>query len=540
MNLVTQAWIPVITRQGQTRLASLLDVFSKGQDYTDLAVRPHERVALMRLLLCIAHAALDGPSLETKRNAPELLPQAAEDYLSQWHDSFDLFHKEKPFLQIAGLQAPPQKVVKAKKGGAEEAEEEGPSTKVSKLDFALATGNASTLFDHHGQISKRDVEPSRLGILLITYQMFSPGGLIGKVLWGGESTGGTSSDGPCVVASMLHAFWRGKNILQTLQLNLCSKEQLTSHYAAVGEGWWGCPVWEQMPKNLRDTQAITNTTQTYLGRLVPLSRLIRLDTNCATMLLGAGPVYPNYNSEKNPFPREPSATLVTRKEKDKEVKRILGAQPNKGFWRELHSLGMHHQAQSKGALDGFVASGNTNARDAHDLVIGAVARDQAEIVEALESVYHIPAAIYQDDGRACYEKAVQHAEKTASTLGRAVERYRSYADGGWEGRLKGAGPKKSDLLQRLREKALTRYWTAVEHNLPLLFACVESLDTEAFPDAKKAWHTACFTAALAGYRAVCEPQTPRQLKAFTLGEAIFFMKTAKTDEPAATPEGDDS
>ena len=143
MNLVTQAWIPVITRQGQTRLASLLDVFNKGQEYKDLAVRPHERIALMRLLLCIAHAALDGPSRETKRNAPELLPQAAEVYLSQWHESFDLFHKEKPFLQIAGLQAPPQKVVKANKGGAEEAEEEGPSTKVSKLALVINSRTAS-------------------------------------------------------------------------------------------------------------------------------------------------------------------------------------------------------------------------------------------------------------------------------------------------------------------------------------------------------------------------------------------------------------
>lgn len=540
MNLVTQAWIPVITLQGQTRSASLLDIFGAGRKYRDFAVRPHERVALMRLLLCIVHAALDGPDSETKSTVPEILPQAAEAYLTCWHDSFDLFHKEKPFLQVAGLQPPPQKESRVKKSGSEEAEDEGPTTKVSKLDFALATGNASTLFDHQGQMPTRDAEPSRLALLLLTYQMFSPGGLIGNVIWAGESTGSTSSDGPCVVASMLHAFWRGNNLLQTLQLNLCGKEQLASHYASVGGGWWGRPIWEQMPTSLRDEQAIANATQTYLGRLVPLSRLIRLDTNCAAMLLGAGPVYPNCNSEKNPFPKEPSATLVNRREKEKHVKRLLGAQPNKSLWRELHALGVHHQSERHTGLDGFLASGNANAGDAHDLVVGAIARDQAEIVEALESVYHIPATMYQDDGRACYEQEVLYAEKTASTLGLAVERYRNHADGGWEGKLKGAGSKKGALLQRLREKALTRYWTEMEHNLPQLFVCVDSLDTNAFPDAKKAWRTACFVAALAAYRAVCAPQTPRQIKAFTLGEAVFFMKTAKTDAPDANPEGDDS
>lgn len=534
MNLVTEVWIPVLTLQGETRLASLLDIFGEGQEYKDLAVRPHERVALMRLLLCIAHAALEGPRREIKDNVPKLLPQAAEAYLARWQDSFDLFHKEKPFLQVADLQPPPKKH-KANGGGSEKTECEGPVTKVSKLDFALATGNASTLFDHHGQKAKRDAKPFRLAMLLLTYQMFSPGGLIGKVIWHGKPTEGSSSDAPCVVASMLHAFWRGENLLQTLHLNLCSKEQIDNYYAVMG-----CPVWEQMPKNLQDSQAITNATKTYMGRLVPLSRLIRLEVNCTTMLLGAGPIYPNVNSEKNPFPQEPSATLITRKDKKgKRIKRILGAQPDKGLWRQLHSLGMHYQAKSSAGLDGFMASGNANPEEAHDLIVAAVARDQAEILEVLESVYHIPATMYQDSGRRCYEKGVLHAEERASTLEQAVGCYRSHADGGWEGRLKRLkGPKKDELLQRLREKAFTRYWTEVEHNLPLLFACVRSLDTEAFPNAKKNWEKTCFVAALAAYRAVCELQTPRQMKAFTFGEVVFFKEPAKMDKTAANQEGD--
>jgi CRISPR system Cascade subunit CasA len=58
MNLVTEKWIPVIGIDGKPDHASLMEVFTLGEKYADLSVRPHERVALMRLLICIAQAAL--------------------------------------------------------------------------------------------------------------------------------------------------------------------------------------------------------------------------------------------------------------------------------------------------------------------------------------------------------------------------------------------------------------------------------------------------------------------------------------------------
>ena len=55
-------WIPVVTLDGKATLASLAEVLSDGAGFADLSVRPHERVALIRLLTCVAHAALDGPN----------------------------------------------------------------------------------------------------------------------------------------------------------------------------------------------------------------------------------------------------------------------------------------------------------------------------------------------------------------------------------------------------------------------------------------------------------------------------------------------
>ena len=71
MNLVTEPWIPIVTIGGKPDFASLMQIFTEGEKYADLSVRPHERVALIRLLICIAQAALDGPKdKDDWKNAP--------------------------------------------------------------------------------------------------------------------------------------------------------------------------------------------------------------------------------------------------------------------------------------------------------------------------------------------------------------------------------------------------------------------------------------------------------------------------------------
>ncbi len=60
MNLIDDAWIPCVRLDGELCLASLRDCFT-DEGIADVAVRPHERVALMRLLLCLAYAASGIP-----------------------------------------------------------------------------------------------------------------------------------------------------------------------------------------------------------------------------------------------------------------------------------------------------------------------------------------------------------------------------------------------------------------------------------------------------------------------------------------------
>jgi len=515
MNLVSEKWIPVLNTGGQRQQISLREAFCLGAQWRDLAVRPHERVALMRLLLCIAHAALNGPSREDWPRVPELLPDAATAYLEKWQDSFDLFHPQKPFLQIAGL-----KVATAKAKQSED--DDGPLVNASKLDFALATGNQSTLFDHEGSLPQRSAALSTPALSLLTYLCFSPGGRIGTVIWNNHVTEGSSSDAPCAVGSMTHTFWRGENLLQTLHLNMCDKSDIERHLACISDTGLGKPVWEQMPKSMDDADAWHNATQTYLGRLTPLSRLVLLQRNASTIVLGTGKTFPNFNSEKAPFVEEPTSTIISRVKDKKQANAILAVSPRKALWRELHALVAH---RNKDNLGGFwAASVAQKAGNAClDIVVAGMARDQAEVIDTLESVYHIPQALQNTPGQHIYEQGVRSAEIILSKLRNAVDAYRT---------AMGCDVKVKIFI----ETATTAYWTAAEQKLPLLFACVKNLGSDDLEAAQKLWIKALYDAARQAYAAACDPQTPRQHRAYALGLARLSKPVDDTDSPNTPSE----
>jgi CRISPR system Cascade subunit CasA len=301
MNVAFDPWIPVATLTGEQKLASLKDVFTEGDRFADLAVRPHERVSLMRLFICVAHAALDGPKDYDEWCAvPDRLPEVGKKYLSDQKrkDLFELFHQKTPWLQIADLS-------ESNKDAQSDVDDISAWTSVSKLNFAFATGNNSTLFDHAGMGSQeRDIPLPQAIVSMITFQCFSVGGLMGRLFWNGSLCGEPanpkqekgpikSSDGPCVPASMIHAFLRGENLKTTIHLNLPTYEDIRLSY---GEREIGRPVWEMMPTSLSDSASIKNATETYVGRLTPLTRLIRLHPSGRKLLLGNGLAYPFFGS----------------------------------------------------------------------------------------------------------------------------------------------------------------------------------------------------------------------------------------------------
>ena len=496
MNLVEKTWIPVMKLDGEKTDASLRDIFLSGATFADLAVRPHERVALMRLLICIGQAALAGPrNLDQWEKAPELLPEKADEYLSEWRDSFDLFHQEKPFLQIAGLKP------------------SDPSP-VCKLDFAMATGNNTTLFDHRGNDAEARPLPERqLAMNLVTFQNFSSGGGASIAVWNEVKTKQVGNpDAPCLKGSMYHAFLKGANLADTIHLNLLTKKTVDRSF---GDDGWGKPVWELVPSGPKDGPAIANATRTYLGRLVPVSRWIKLQ-NQSEMIWGNGFTYSVFPDFRCP---EPSSTSIARKDRQgRQIRDLLKASHARGIWRQLPALIVKRRA---GELGGALALENVPDDKGLDIHVCALLRKQATIEAYEESIFHVPAGMNTDIGRTAYEEEVRIAETKARQLGRAVEKWRREMDADWEQKVKAAGKDKNILLERLHSIATNHFWTAVEKNVALLLAYTASFGAKDNEERKRAWRRAVYRTAREAYELACGRESPRRLRAFAMGLRVL-------------------
>lgn len=510
MNLVEESWIPVLTLDNIKKDVGLKEVFRDGNLIADLAVRPHERVALMRLLICIAQAALDGPKdLEEWEETQDRLPESIEVYLKKkCKESFDLFHDQKPFLQVAKLEQA-QKNVSA----------------TSKLCFEMAAGNKSTVFDHRGNDKEnRNLTDVQLTLGLLTFQNFYPAGLFSIVKWDSNITrksGKENLDAPCIKGSMYHTFLKGKNLIETVCLNLLTQETVINHY---GENRWGKPVWEKMPQSPNDKEAIENATETYLGRLVPMARWVKL-LDRSRMLWGSGfkyQVYPDFKCA------EPSATTVVFKKDGKEERGLLGASHDRSVWRQLPALLIERKVNDIG---GPLTLENIPEDAPADIQVCSLLRNQATIEAAQESVFHVSPTLLNEIGRTIYGNEVRFAEGKALALGRAVEIWRKEVDSDWERKLKDAGKDWRKLQERLRSTATTHYWTMVENNLPLLFGYIDAIgDAERVEQTKKAWKKMVYRTAVEAYELVCGRQTSRQMRAFVLGLVVLTGKFKKKKE----------
>jgi CRISPR system Cascade subunit CasA len=489
MNLTTDPWIPVIGADGRQRFISLHDLFASAHELRDLSVKPHEKIALLRLLICITQAALDGPkdyyAWGTCRNS---IQSAAKRYLDKWADSFELFGEGPRFLQVPGL------VLERK---------DNKFTHAAKSDIALSAGNTSTFFDNESSDS-RCVSQARMALSLVAFQCFSPGGRIGVAKWNGVDTpgDGSSEHAPCTPSSMLHSYLQGTTLLETIHLNLLNQEEASE----LGPKGWGKPGWEMPVKTAGDKEAIDNATRSYLGRLVPLSRSIRLDVEGKQMILANGLDYP-----LAPIFREPAATIIQR---DKETG-VLGVALGRSIWRQLYSITVKRRS-NKDSISGPLALRNLGEAQGCTLWIGALATDKAKIEDVVEAAYDIPAGMFRDAGRKLFEEGVALASSWQEAVSKSVKAY--------------AGTLKLEPVPY--DRARHHFWTMVEQHVPTLLKLTDK--PQEMGDLKvSAWGQRVKEAAHASFDFACSRQNPRQIQAYTIGlQQLFLPKPKDPNAPA--------
>lgn len=494
MNLVGDPWIPVVFDDGRAELVCLRDAFDQGETIRDLAATPPQRIALTRLLVCVAQAALDGPvdEKEWESSQPRIAPTSI-NYLDRHRMSFELFAlgNEGAFLQVPNLEPTDNALV-------------------DKLDFGLAAGNNATLFDHEAGPKGRELSAAWRALGLLTFQCFSPGGRIGVTRWNSVWTtqdgkkpkgSGTSEHSPCLDGGPLHTILRKSDLISTIHANLLTK-RIVSQMPSID---WGKPVWEAMPTSAADEQAEKLVT-TYLGRLVPISRAFRLSPTSRRITACNALSYPKF-----PEIREPSTTVVAKKD---GTPIYLGIDLEKHPWRELASLLSTSPSRMEGqALVLSHLRPEPNNDGSVDIWTGGLVADKGKVVDVAEWSFNLPLSMLGDTELRTYTMGVELAGKATGKLWAAVS---AYCD----------DMKLSDTKtkQKKNAKAAGLYWSQLDSEYEVLIEAASN-PTKKLGDE---WHREVSKAMNKAYGQACPHATPRQIRAFAKGSQMLRMK--RTEE----------
>ena len=491
-NLITRPWIPVRWLDGHHSSVGLDEIFRCAAQIADLDAVPHERISLMRLLVCITQAALGAPAdLYGWDEFGGDLEAAVPCYLARKEISphFNIFGDGPRFLQPCTL---------------EDCEPEF----VSWIIFGRATGNNATQFDHHGG-TERSIPPEDIARGLVAWQNFAPPM--------GQHTG----DGICSKNNALHCILTTDTLRGTILLNCLDQKTIEISWP----GGFGRPVWEV----IQNYELLEDTVITYLGRLVPLHRRVWLIDSVRLRKDRKGITFPSFKDSQI---RESSMALRN----SKEGQSLKGNWGDRSIWRDLEALGMDRQHDAEGQTQLCPLVVQSHVMEIEDFPflpvwVGAlIFKNTASLVASIESTFKLPTAFFSEVGKGIYSKGVELAEGQSFALKLAAEDY--------ERALRGKSSKAPSRGFPVHLEAKQFYWNYLDQQRQLLLDLVENpslLGINNFGESDDPWSLAVRQATHAAYDHACPRFTPRQIEAYALGLRRLRPKTTKPKTPKTTP-----
>ena len=482
-NLADEPWIDVAGHPRQ----SLRQFFTGGGEFRNFGGNAVDKMAMLRFMLALAHAAVELPDDAAWRAlTPEVLAQKILAYLDTWHDTFDLFG-EKPFLQFPQLRA-------SKK-----------ALPYSTLQPSVAVGNKSVLTNWN---IAPEVRTEDLPLMLLRGCGFGLGGkkydnsLVlspgyrGKLNDKGKEGSGTA--GVLIgFQGYLHSCLRGETLFETIKLNMLTREEVDEMKVFQG---MGRPAWENLPDG-EDSPLARQYRDSYQGTLLPLDKFYLLLPEDEKIIMTDGIAYPTHLTGL----ADPALTIRDVKNKKEAVWAKTQSRP----WRELTAILSFIQAAGERRSPFFLSCGIRKLpREAlvHVWTAGLQVSSNAgeQFISGkgdyIESDFTFPNAYI---GRDSYDRFV----KTMTALdGCAKELYSSVA---------GYFKELSDLSGAdAAAHAVAVFWEIAEKDAQLIIDTVfaEDLpDCEAPPELLKKWRR------LVGeqYGRTCAHETARQLLAWS-------------------------
>ncbi|MDR2178068.1 MAG: type I-E CRISPR-associated protein Cse1/CasA [Treponema sp.] len=312
-NLTDEKWA-LIAGKG---LVSLRQIFT-DTGLRSLGGDPVQKVAVLKLLLAVSQAAYTpADTAEWEKLGAKGLAKKVLEYLKTHYDDFWLYGK-KPFLQIPAIAA------------------------AEKQPFGavmpdIATGNTTVLTQTQRE---RDITDAEKALLVVRLMGFALGGKKtdnSVVLSRGyqekcndKGKPSTGKPGASIgFLGYLHSFLTGTSLVETLWLNLLTREDIENLKIFTDKATHGLgPVpWETPPAGERDAVA-ERLKKSLMGRLVPFSRFVLLAED--GIHYSEGVLHPNHKDGI----ADPSMAI---NKTEKEYK-VFWADPSRRPWRNLTSL----------------------------------------------------------------------------------------------------------------------------------------------------------------------------------------------------------
>lgn len=343
-NLLEEPWICVIDHECRSTELSLMEVLLHAHEYEDLSGElPTQDVAVLRLLLAVLHTVfsrvdLDGDTAPLEEaddayerwkdlwDAKQFPAKPIQDYFEIWKERFWLFHPERPFGQMAGLDY-------------------GTEYEAYKLNGELSqSGNKIRLFSSYAGDRKNYLEYEEAARWLLYLNAYDDTSAKpskeGKKI---AKKAGREMESPGVgwlgKLGLIHV--KGNNLFETLMRNLILVQVHRDNEIPAYEK----PIWERdvFPRNERvKINVPDNLAELYTLQSRRLF-LIKEDSKVIGFRLLGGDFF-----EKEESVIEPMTLWRTKETKTSEIYIPKRHDFSKQIWREFSSVFI--QSDNKGGI----------------------------------------------------------------------------------------------------------------------------------------------------------------------------------------------
>ncbi len=430
-NLIDQAWIPVITVEGEFLELSMRDTLARAAELREISCDTAlQSTAIMPLALAILHRVF-GPA---DFDAWQSLWQACafdmariDKYLDLWRGRFDLFDARRPFMQMPDTRVAPKSVI----------------------HLVHPMGNTAALFTHVSDSEGMALKPGAAARHLLAACYFRTAGLGPSI----EKRRVNFTDSAFARGAI---FWaRGATLFETLLLNLVQypDERTMPHTGRDAPAWEMDNPFEQResPLGYLDYLTWSNNHVQLIPDMTDSGVVVREAVVVPAIKLG-------------PHVRSPQRRYVQKEKKGEITFSFLYFNADKALWRDYDSLLKREAGKTfPPAVVEWVADLKDGFLDAAyplRLMATGMLADQAKPVFYRQEIMPLPLELLRNEDHARdIRQALNQAEEVADKLRNALNMLAELV------LQRGAAGKPDPNNRRSLVKqwrARERYWTVLE------------------------------------------------------------------------------